>query len=66
MEINEIQSSMQQQLETKGVPVNQARDAAQVLARENVDAASGRLRERTADEQAAVSRAYTWLKAKRG
>lgn len=64
MNFQEVQSSMQQQLESVGVPVNQARDAAHVLARESVDASSGRVRQRTAEEQATVSSAYEWMKAK--
>jgi hypothetical protein len=64
MNIDEIQATMQQSLESVGVPINQARDAAHVLARESVDAGSGQLRERTAAEQALVSSAYEWMKAK--
>jgi hypothetical protein len=36
MNTDEIKASMQQQLEAVGVPTNQARDAANVLARQNV------------------------------
>lgn len=65
MNSSEIQASMQQQLEAVGVPVNQARDAAQVLAQENALALSEqRVPDRTPDQQAAVSSAYEWMKAK--
>jgi hypothetical protein len=64
MNIDEIQTTMQRNLESVGVPVNQACEAAQVLAKESVDAHAGQLRERTAGEQAIVSSAYEWMKAK--
>lgn len=65
MKYDEIKASMQQQLESVGVPVNQARDAAQVLAQENANALAGHpVRERTPEEQASVSSAYEWFKAK--
>ena len=65
MNADEIQASMQQQLEAAGVPTNQARDAANVLANENAIALSGqRVPERTPDQQHIVSSAYEWFKAK--
>ncbi len=65
MNADEIQASMQQQLETAGVPTNQARDAANVLANENAIALSGQqVPERTPDQQHIVSSAYEWFKAK--
>jgi hypothetical protein len=65
MNFNEIQTSMQQQLEEAGVPTNQARDAANVLAQENLAALSGQdLADRTPEQQHIVSSAYEWFKAK--
>jgi hypothetical protein len=61
MNTDEIKASMQQQLEAVGVPTNQARDAANVLARQNV----GELPFPLAPEhQHIVSSAYEWFKAK--
>jgi len=61
MNIDEIKASMQQQLEAVGVPTNQARDAADVLARQN----AGELPVPLAPEQQhIVSSAYQWFKAK--
>ena len=61
MKADEIKASMQQQLEAVGVPTNQARDAADVLARQNV----GELPVHLAPEQQhLVSSAYEWFKAK--
>ena len=61
MKADEIKASMQQQLEEAGVPTNQARDAADVLARQNV----GELPFPLAPEhQHTVSSAYEWFKAK--
>jgi hypothetical protein len=62
---NEIQALMQQQLEAAGVPTNQARDAANVLAEENALALSGQpAPDRTPEQQHIVSSAYEWFKAK--
>jgi hypothetical protein len=64
--VNEIQASMQEQLEGVGVPTNQARDAANVLASENAIALSGQpVPDRTPEQQHIVSSAYEWFKAKR-
>jgi hypothetical protein len=61
MNTDEIKASMQQQLEEAGVPTNQARDAAEVLARQNL----GELPVPLAPEQQhIVSSAYEWFKAK--
>ena len=65
MNFNEIQASMQQQLENAGVPTNQARDAANVLPQENVAALSGQpATDRISEQQHIVSSAYEWFKAK--
>jgi hypothetical protein len=61
MNADEIKASMQEQLEEAGVPTNQARDAAEVLARQN----AGELPVPLAPEQQhIVSSAYEWFKAK--
>lgn len=59
-------SSIQKTLEEQGIPVNQARAAASVLEREITDANSNPpvLRERTEEEQHAVSSAWEWFAAK--
>ncbi|NEQ18587.1 MAG: hypothetical protein F6K28_00165 [Microcoleus sp. SIO2G3] len=65
MNLNEIQASMQQQLEEAGVPTNQAREAANVLAQENALTLSGQPSpDRTPEQQHIVSSAYEWFKAK--
>jgi hypothetical protein len=61
MNTDEIKASMQQQLEAVGVPTNQARDAANVLARQNVGELPFPL---TPEHQHIVSSAYEWFKAK--
>jgi hypothetical protein len=61
MNTEEIKNSMQQQLEAAGVPTNQARDAANVLARQNVGELPFPL---PTEEQHIVSSAYQWMKAK--
>jgi len=65
MNTDEIKASMQQQLEAVGVPINQARDAANILAQENAIALSGQpAPNRTPEQQHIVSSAYEWFKAK--
>ena len=65
MNTDEIKASMQQQLEAVGVPINQARDAANILAQENAIALSGQpAPDRTPEQQHIVSSAYEWFKAK--
>ncbi len=65
MKADEIKASMQQQLEEAGVPTNQARDAANVLAQENALTLSGQPSpDRTPEQQHIVSSAYEWFKAK--
>ena len=61
MNANQIKASMQQQLEKAGVPTNQARDAADVLARQNVGELPFPL---SPEDQHTVSSAYEWFKAK--
>jgi len=61
MNIDEIKASMQQQLEVVGVPTNQPRDAADVLARQNVGELPVPL---PPEQQHIVSSAYEWFKAK--
>ena len=61
MNIDEIKASMQQQLEAVGVPTNQARDAADVLARQNAGELPVPL---PPEKQHIVSSAYQWFKAK--
>ncbi len=61
MNVEEIKASMQQQLEAAGVPTNQARDAADVLARQNVGELPVPL---PPEQQHIVSSAYEWFKAK--
>lgn len=63
--LNEIQASIQEQLEAAGVPIHQARDAAAVLAEENASALSGEPSpSRTSEQQHIISSAYEWMKAK--
>jgi len=61
MRADEIKALMQQQLEAAGVPTNQARDAAEVLARQNVGELPVPL---APEQQQIVSSAYEWFKAK--
>ena len=61
MNIDEIKVSMQQQLEAAGVPTNQARDAANVLARQNLGELPVPL---PLEQQHIVTSAYEWFKAK--
>ena len=61
MNANQIKASMQQQLEKAGVPTNQARDAANVLARQNAGELPFSL---SPEDQHIVSSAYEWFKAK--
>ncbi len=65
MDINEIKVEAQRQLEAVGVPVNQARDAAEILAQENHAALSRQpVPERTPEQQHVVSSAWEWMAAK--
>jgi hypothetical protein len=65
MDINEIKASVQSQMEARGVPVNTAREAAEILAQENHAALSGQpSRERTPEQQHVVSSAWEWMAAK--
>ena len=61
MNTDEIKALMQQQLEKAGVPTNQARDAADILARQNVGELPVPL---APEDQHIVSSAYEWFKAK--
>ncbi len=61
MKADEIKALMQEQLEAVGVPTNQARDAADVLARQNLGELPFPL---APEDQHTVSSAYEWFKAK--
>ncbi len=61
MNANQIKASMQQQLEKAGVPTNPARDAADILARQNAGELPVPL---SPEDQHTVSCAYEWFKAK--
>ncbi len=61
MKVDEIKTSMQEQLEAVGVPTNQARDAADILARQNAGELPYPL---PLEQQHIVSSAYQWMKAK--
>ncbi len=65
MDINEIKASVQSQMEARGVPMKQAREAAEILAQENALALSGQpVPERTQEQQHIVSSAWHWFRAK--
>ncbi len=65
MDVNEIKASVQSQMEARGVPVNTAREAAEILAQENAMALSGQpVPHRTPEQQHVVSSAWEWMAAK--
>jgi hypothetical protein len=65
MDVNEIKASVQSQMEARGVPMNTAREAAEILAQENALALSGQpVPERTEEQQHIVSSAWHWFRAK--
>jgi len=65
MDVNEIKASVQSQMEARGGPMNQAREAAEILAQENAFALSGQpVPERTQEQQHIVSSAWHWFSAK--
>jgi hypothetical protein len=65
MDVNEIKIEAQRQMEARGVPMNTAREAAEILAQENALALSGQpVPKRTQEQQHIVSSAWHWFRAK--